>query len=555
MSTVTDSISVQAAKEHPLPELRAGQVVGGRYEVQQRVAEGLMGAVYKAKDTKGGGTVALKILRKRILREALDAGGFQQELSTLKKLDNPGIVKFLDGGEFEGSYFVVSEFVSGQSLRELLNDHKAKGEDLPSRDVAWILIDVLEAMRVAHTSPMRVVHEDIKPENILLVEENGPEGKRNRVRLADFGLTRLLSSKVFENGTLNRENAWYLAPELGGFGVGQPNVDTYSVGAIFYEMITGVPPVGSYERASVLRTGEISEKIDDVIETALSPEAQNRYQTAEAMLEAMKSTLSALPGLYDPKQRSMVMVLLGVLALAAIAGVAYVAGQPTEEELRAAEITRRQGVVAGVKGSAGGAAPGAAEGKYTGMQWVPAGKFVQGKWSKYDDEGMPGELVERVAETKGFWIDRLEGHHPEDAAADALRPLRGLSYAEAEQSCDAAGKRLCTEEEWEKACKGPENTIYAYHDTFDVRVCPGSGWFNPGYSVGKYAGCESGYGAMDMSGGLLEWTSTKEGDKYVLKGGKVGAEQKGTRCSARVPSASAPEGKEKGHTGVRCCAD
>lgn len=555
MSTVTDSISVQAAKEHPLPELRAGQVIGGRYEIQQRVAEGLTGAVYKAKDSKGGAVVALKILRKRILREGLDGGGFQQDLVVLKKLDNPGIVRVLDGGEFEGSFFLVSEFVSGQSLRELLNDHKSKGADLPSRDVQWILIDVLEVLRGAHASAATVVHEDLKPENILLVEENGPEGKRSRVRIADFGVTRLLSSKVFENGTLNRENAWYLAPELGGFGTGGPNVDTYSVGAIFYEMITGVPPVGSYERASVLRTGEISEKIDDVIETALSPEAQNRYQSADSMLEAMKSTLSALPGLYDPKQRVAVIVLLAVLAIAGIGGVVYVASQPTEEELRAAEIERRKGVVSQVKGTAGGPAAGAAEGKYQGMAWVPSGKFVQGRWNAFDEEGLPGEKVEVLTETKGYWIDKVEAHTADDGSAEALRPLRGRSYVEAEQHCDSMGKRLCSEEEWEKACKGPENTIYPYGDDFNVRTCGGSGWFNPGYKVTQFGSCESGYGVMGLGGGLLEWTSTKAGDEYVLKGGRVGTDQKGTRCAARVPSAADPAGKERGHTGIRCCAD
>lgn len=550
MTTTTDSISVQAAKEHPLPELRQGQVLGGRYEIQTRVGEGFVGAVYKAKDSRGGAQVAIKLLRKALLRADLDEAGLQQEIDALRKTSHPGIVQPLAGGTHEGTLFVVSEFVEGQSLRGLMTEYKGKGEDLPSRDVQWIMIDVLEVLRAAHNGKPAAVHQDLKPENIILSEETGPDGKpRPRVRVTDFLVARVLSPRVFEN--LNREGAWYLPPELQAFGAAAPaNIDTYSIGAIFYEMIAGLPPIGSYDVPSVIRHGEISEKIDDLIELALAGEGEKRYQTADDMLAAMKSTLSALPGMYDPRQRVMVIALAATVVVAVVAGLWFVMSQPTESELRETESKRREAVRTSLR-PADLSPKAPTDPKLAEMIWIQDGKFIQGAWRAYDD-GMPGEFVERQTEVKGYWIDKYESAHADDGSEESRKPLRELSYSEAEALCDGQGKRLCSEEEWEKACKGPDNLIYPYGDEFKNEVCGGSGWFLPGYTVTRYQDCRSGYGVLGLGGGLLEWTSSKDRENYVVKGGAVGSDLKGTRCAGR---SRFPASEKQSHIGLRCCAN
>jgi serine/threonine protein kinase len=570
MSTTTDSISVQAAKEHTLPELKPGQVVAGRFEILSRIGEGMLGAVYKVKHTKTGETLAVKFLRPRLLKSGVTADAFGQEIRLAGRLKHPGIVQYHEAGEHEGLVWCSMDWVDGQSLRDWLAEFKAKGEDPPGRDVQDILVQVLEALVFAHAATPPAIHEDLKPENILITAEKGPDGKpRRRARVTDFAIARIVNPAVFE-GALNREGAFYMAPEVTGFG-GRvaPNMDTYSVGAIFYEALTGQPPLGSWQMPTELRPKELTQAVDDMVGIALSPDSQDRFQTARDMLDAMKAMTSGLGGEMDPRLRMVAMVLAGLVVVAILAGGGYLASLPSEEELRQEELQRRAGIKAELKAQAQEAAPSSSDLKYDDMIWIPGGQFVRGMWSKYD-EGSGNERMEERVQVAGFWMDRQEAHTekaeepppPEDPNAppppapapdpEELRPLRDMAYAEAEAHCDSKGKRLCTEDEWEKACKGPDNWIYAYDDEFNSKQCPPSGWKLRAYRVSEFQRCLSGYSIHNLGGGLLEWTSSKEGEGYVVKGGAVGNEQKGTRCAAR---SVLPPGTKQPHIGVRCCSN
>ena len=564
MSTTTDSISVQAAKEHPLPEYSPGTVLGGRYEVVEPLGEGLLGAVYKVKRRDDGQILALKILRPALLAEGVDSDAFSHHLQATKRLNHPGVVQVHDTGEHEGTLFFTMDFVDGKTVRDLMDSYRQKGQDVPDREMRDILLGTLEVLREAHKVTL---HRDLKPENIFLLPK---QGGGYSVKITDFSIAKLISPTVFSGNTLNREGAFYLAPEMSEFrDKAEANSDLYSVGAIFYELLIGIPPTGTYELPSQIRL-DISSKIDDIIEIAMAPNPQDRFQRADDMLAAVSQAFSDLHGGGGPNI-TRVLVMLGILAaVVALAAVYFRSQKETPEEILAAKLAHRDEVRAQVMGANANPepAPSTSDAKYEGMTWIPGGTYVAGAWQGLEDVGLAGERSEKVVEVPGFWIDTKEAHFPEatpsegDSATDAaektaknqraLEPIRDVTWSEASSECKRQGKRLCTEDEWEKACKGPELTDYVYGDEYDDQRCPASGYFPPPYKVSQFPLCESGYGVWGLGGGLLEWTGTKQGSNYVVKGGAIGNEEKGTRCAGRGDRAA---NFTQSHIGFRCCAN
>jgi len=189
------------------------------------------------------------------------------------------------------------------------------------------------------------------------------------------------------------------------------------------------------------------------------------------------------------------------------------------------------------------------------MAWIPAGTLragtPPGRIPRVPDEEMPGATVEMG----GFYIDLLPWPNEPNAI-----PTSNVSRDEAEQLCTSKGKRLCTELEWERACKGPDNTTYEYGDTYRKEAC-GTGVALEQASrrpTGEHAQCKSGFGVMEMHGGVWEWTSSTWGrgssrgaSQGVLRGGNSVAGELVGRCAnaiARSPSKKSPT------MGFRCCA-
>jgi formylglycine-generating enzyme len=188
------------------------------------------------------------------------------------------------------------------------------------------------------------------------------------------------------------------------------------------------------------------------------------------------------------------------------------------------------------------------------MAWVPGGTLragtPPGRTPRVADEEMPGTLVEMG----GFYIDLLPWPNEPNAI-----PTSNVSRDEAEQLCASKGKRLCSELEWERACKGPDNTTYEYGDTYRKDVC-GTGVALEQASrrpTGEHAQCKSGFGVAEMHGGVWEWTASawgrgsRDGSQGVLRGGNSLAGELVGRCSnaiARSPSKKSPT------MGFRCCA-
>ena len=567
MSTTTDSISVQAAKEHPIPEYAPGQVLGGKYEVVSKVGEGLLGAVYKVKHRSTQAVLALKILRPGLVAPGVDVDTFNHLLQGTKKLTHPGVVHAHDASEHEGTLFFTMDLVEGKTVRDLMDEYKQKGQDVSDRDLRDILVGTLDVLQESHKV---MLHRDLKPENIFVLPK--PEGGHT-VRLADFSIAQLISPTIFSDAALNREGAFYMAPEMSEFrDKAEANADLYSIGAIFYELLLGSPPSGQYQLPSALRP-DINRRVDDIIEIALAPNPQDRFQSAADMLAAVNQAFSDLHG-GSTASLARTLALLAVLAVVLGGAAVYFRSQkPTADELMQARIDTRDALRAEVKAANSNPepAPPVADGSRDEMIWIPGGTYVAGRFTGFDELGLAGERRQAVTDVKGFWIDAKEAHYRPSEVTDedtdeqraekearnqfAHEPIRDVTWPEAKGECERLGRRLCSEDEWEKACKGPENWLYTYGDKFDDQKCPRSGYFPPPYLVTQFPLCTSYAKVWGLGGGLMEWTSTMQGSNYIVKGGAIGnaaAEEKGTRCGARSDRA---ENFSQQHIGFRCCAD
>lgn len=248
----------------------------GQYEVLELVGMGGMGVVYRARDLDNGSIVALKVLYCDPLKKADFVARFEREARTLLKLDNPHIVKILASGEQEGIYYLVTELLHGETLAQYLKSHNP-----PLKETIRIMTQVCSA--IAHAHNQGIIHRDIKPANIILDDGS--------VKVLDFGLSHLTGGES-QFSTLTRSDLAmgsfnYLSPEqrMNAKAVDQ-RADIFSLGVIFYEMLTGSLPLGNFVPPS--KTGHgIPAKCDRIVSRALHVDPDQRYQKVEDFAEAL----------------------------------------------------------------------------------------------------------------------------------------------------------------------------------------------------------------------------------------------------------------------------
>ncbi|MGI8978500.1 MAG: protein kinase domain-containing protein [Pirellulaceae bacterium] len=246
--------------------------LSGRFpqlEILELVGKGGMGAVYKARQRGLDRLVALKILPPDIGNDAAFAERFTREARALARLNHPHIVGVYDFGQADGLYYFVMEFVDGVNLRQAIHSGS-----LQAKDALAIVPQICDALQFAHDEG--IVHRDIKPENILI-------DKKGRVKIADFGLAKLLGQEQPDHhltathqvmGTIR-----YMAPEqMEGSRAVDHRADIYSLGVVFYEMLTGEVPVGRFALPSQMV--QLDVRLDEVVLRSLEREPQRRYQHA-----------------------------------------------------------------------------------------------------------------------------------------------------------------------------------------------------------------------------------------------------------------------------------
>ena len=277
--------AAKAPPGQPLPVADVAKLFP-QLEILECLGRGGMGAVYKARQPRLDRVVALKILSPEKQGNQKFGERFEREARALAKLHHPNIVTVYDFGEVQGNFYLLMEFVDGLTLRQLLQARKL----LPPEALA-IVPKICEALQYAHEQG--VIHRDIKPENILM-------DKDGRVKIADFGIAKIIGDGGSAN--LTEEHAigtpHYMSPEQ----IERPQTvdhraDIYSLGVVFYEMLTGELPLGKFQPPS--KKVHIDVRLDEVVLRALEKEPERRYQQASEVkthVETIASTSAPTTG-------------------------------------------------------------------------------------------------------------------------------------------------------------------------------------------------------------------------------------------------------------------
>src|ERR1035437_2199018 len=269
-------------------------------EVIGFIGQGGMGAVYKARQKQLDRIVALKVLPPGIGSDPSFAERFTREAKALAKLLHPNIVALFEFGQADGIYYLLMEYVDGVSLGQLL-----RASRVSPREALAIVPQICDALQYAHDQG--IVHRDIKPENILL-------DRRGRVKVADFGLAKLVESSAPLSASLSPSDGERVAARPGEGGkspaltdagkvMGTPaymapeqvehpaavdhRADIYALGVVFYQMLTGELPGKSLEPPS--NKVQIDVRLDEVVLRALEKEPKRRYQQASEVKSAVET--------------------------------------------------------------------------------------------------------------------------------------------------------------------------------------------------------------------------------------------------------------------------
>lgn len=266
----------------------------GPYRLVKKLGEGGMGAVYLAQRSDAGYYVALKILTKKNAADATLLRRFQREASVGQKLNHPNLIRTLDFGELQGTYFIAQEYVEGVDLGKILESRKL----LPEKDALRIIRDVAAALQ--HAAAAGLVHRDVKPENIIF-DRNGI------IKLGDFGLVCFTAPGAahLTQTDMVVGTAHYISPEQAkGEADLDFRADIYSLGATMYRLVTGRTPFEGSSPAVVMAkhlheeltppddlTPSLSDGCVAIIEKMMAKDREDRYSAIEDLLADLDAVL------------------------------------------------------------------------------------------------------------------------------------------------------------------------------------------------------------------------------------------------------------------------
>lgn len=274
----------EAASKGEAPDPASLAAAFPHLEIGPLIGRGGMGFVFKARQPKLDRHVALKILPRAMAANPTFAERFAREGRLLARLNHPNIVAVYDFGQAGDFFYLLMEYVDGVNLRQALR----LGRFTPAQALS-IVPKICEALEFAHREG--ILHRDIKPENILL-------DSKGRIKIADFGIAKLLTEARSEQ-TLTGSGAalgtpHYMAPEqLERTSEVDERADIYSLGVVFYEMLTGELPIGKFQPPS--EKAQVDVRLDEVVLHALEKEPTRRYQHVSQVKTAV-DTIVATPG-------------------------------------------------------------------------------------------------------------------------------------------------------------------------------------------------------------------------------------------------------------------
>ena len=269
----------------------AGNVLGGRYTVQDRIGTGGMAIVYRGLDNVLGRTVAIKTMLPQYANDPSFAARFKQEAQAAAALQSPYIVSVYDWGKDGDTYFIVMEYLRGTDLKSGIRKHGA----LDCKKVAQIGSQIAQALSVAHKHD--IIHRDIKPQNIMVQ----PDGN---IKVMDFGIARAKNSHLTQDNNV-LGTAHYVSPEqTQGKELG-PTSDIYSLGIVMYEAATGEVPFKGDDAISValkqvseqpVPPSQINPNVDPQLEgiilKCMQKDPAARFQTADELARVLRDYLA-----------------------------------------------------------------------------------------------------------------------------------------------------------------------------------------------------------------------------------------------------------------------
>lgn len=268
-----------------------GQKINDRYQIIKSIGEGGMANVYLAYDTILDRDVAVKVLRGDLSNDEKFVRRFQREALNASSLSHPNIVEVYDVGEDNGQYFIVMEYIEGKNLKDLL---KKRGK-LTTSEVVDIMSQIADGLSVAHDS--YIIHRDIKPQNIMILE-NG------LVKITDFGIAMAMNATQLTQTNSVMGSVHYLPPEQASGKGSTLKSDIYSMGILMYELLTGKLPYRGDNAVEIAlkhlkeplpsireELPDLPQSVENIILKSAAKNPKNRYNDAREMYEDLKTCL------------------------------------------------------------------------------------------------------------------------------------------------------------------------------------------------------------------------------------------------------------------------
>ena len=268
-----------------------GQKINDRYQIIKSIGEGGMANVYLAYDTILDRDVAVKVLRGDLSNDEKFVRRFQREALNASSLSHPNIVEVYDVGDDNGQYFIVMEYIDGKNLKDLV---KKRGK-LTVTEVVDIMSQIADGLSVAHDS--YIIHRDIKPQNIMILE-NG------LVKITDFGIAMAMNATQLTQTNSVMGSVHYLPPEQASGKGSTLKSDIYSMGILMYELLTGTLPYRGENAVEIAlkhlkeplpsireEIEDLPQSVENIILKSAAKNPKNRYNDAREMYEDLKTCM------------------------------------------------------------------------------------------------------------------------------------------------------------------------------------------------------------------------------------------------------------------------
>jgi serine/threonine protein kinase len=590
------------------PHDRLNEALGSKYQILCHLGGGGMSQVYLARHRFHGGLVAIKVLAEHLAQEPSIVSRFQREARMTASLGNhPNIVPIFDIGEGNGLNFIVMQFIPGEDLASFL---RREGR-LTLPQAANVIAQVAEALSCAEAK--HIVHRDLKPANMLL-DESG------RIKLLDFGISRITDySDGLTRPGESMGTPYYMSPEQIRGEVCDIRSDLYSLGVVFFELLTGRRPFDNETTIAVqvahLNTAppslldydpELPAQCDAIVQKLIAKQPEDRYQNTAELLSVLigrgaTTSASDLRPSVESRLREVISradgLPLDVPAMSAATPVSsaavmaqseagpvavlnattngsqiptaeYSASEPVAPKPGSTRWVAVAGILAVLLLGIGAAVfwllrPKASVAPTVQRTVTPAPVYTDGHGRMLlvpegsFQFGAAADHTVRLVSLPAFYVDETEvsnaeyrrfceatGHQPPtspDYATHPDYPVSNISYDDAIAYAAWAGRRLPTEEEWEKAARGTDGRSYPWgNDPWTTNV---PDRLQP---VESEPLRRSPYGAYNMAGNVWEWTASSytptaadnAGMKRLLKGQNFSADWRMIKGGSFAPGAS-----------------